>query len=284
MSEMDLPKVIDSPEYKAILADKLARFTALCRQSVAADFPEPTAADPSWHHLSEISLTELMIREKINAAAYAQLVKLSNDLDFIFNGKIRSGESFEAYRDRMRGRKYEASPAGTLAMYKALTFLYGEATIGAGSEARNASVQDCFVQNVSGELLIHIIVNSEALDLRAAVLGNLTEAFRSERIKPALDVVSFRHATTVPINISGTISLMPGFGADYRGVIESRFRARFESEKRLGWAPAVSWISKELHQTGVRSVVLRSPVSNIPVQPERYPVIGTLNLAMEVPA
>jgi phage-related baseplate assembly protein len=281
---MDLPKVIDSPEYKAILADKLARFTALCRQSVAADFPEPTPADPSWHHLSEISLTELMIREKINAAAYAQLVKLSNDLDFIFNGKIRSGESFEAYRDRMRGRKYEASPAGTIAMYKALTFLYGEATLETGSETRNALVQDCFVQNVNGELLIHILVNSEAQDLRAAVLGKLTEAFKSERVKPALDSVSFRMASTVPITISGTVSLMPGFDADYRTIIEKEFRARFEAEKRLGWAPAVSWITRELHQTGVRSVILRSPVSNIPVQPERYPVISTLNLAIEVAA
>jgi phage-related baseplate assembly protein len=284
MSDMNLPNVIDSPEYKAIFAEKMARFTALCRQSVAADFPEPTAADPSWHHLAEISLTELMIREKINAAAYAQLIKLSGDLDFIFNGRIRSGESFEAYRERMRGRKYEASSAGTVAMYKALTFLHGEATIGIGSETRTASVQDCHVQNVNGELLIHIIVNSDAQDLRALVLGNLTEAFKNERVKPALDVVSFRHATTVPINISGTISLMPGFGADYRAIIENQFRARFEAEKRLGWAPAVSWISKELHQTGVRSVVLRSPVSNIPVQPERYPVIGTLNLTMEVAA
>jgi phage-related baseplate assembly protein len=281
---MDLPKIIDSPEYKAILADKLARFTALCRQSVAADFPEPTAADPSWHHLAEISLTELTIREKINAAAYAQLIKLSGDLDFIFSGKIRSGETFEAYRGRMRGRKYEASSAGTVAMYKALTFLHGEATIETRNEIRTASVQDCHVQNVKGELLIHIIVNSEAQDLRAAVLGNLTEAFKNEGVKPALDAVSFRLATPVPINIGGMVSLMPGYGADYRTIIESQFRARFESEKRLGWAPAVSWISKELHQTGVRSVVLLSPVSNIPVQPERYPVIGTLNLTMEVAA
>jgi phage-related baseplate assembly protein len=281
---MDLPKVIDSPEYKSILSDKLARFTALCREAVAPDFPEPTAADPSWHHLAEISLTELMIREKINAAAYAQLIKLSNDLDFIFNGKIRSGESFEAYRDRMRGRKYEASSAGTIAMYKALTFLHGEATIETGNEIRSASVQDCYVQNVNGELLIHIMVNSDAQDLRNAVLVNLTESFKGERVKPALDSVSFKLATIVPITIGGTISLMPGYGADYRGVIESQFRARFEAEKRLGWAPAVSWISKELHQTGVRSVVLRSPVSNIPVQPERYPVISSLNLTIEVAA
>jgi phage-related baseplate assembly protein len=281
---MELPKIIESQEFKAIFADKLTRFTALCRESVTADFKEPTAADPSWHHLVEISLTELIIREKINAAAYAQLIKLSNDLDFIFNGKIRPGESFEAYRDRMRGRKYEASSAGTIAMYKALTFLYGEATVGTGTEARTASVQDCYVQNVAGDILIHVIVNSEATDLRNAVLGALTEAFKSERVKPALDSVSFRLATPVPITISGTISLMPGYGADYRGIIESQFRARFEAEKRLGWAPAVSWISKELHQTGVRSVVLRSPVSNIPVQPERYPVISSLNLTLEVAA
>ncbi len=281
---MDLPKVIDSPEYKAIFAEKLGRFTAFCRQSVASDFPEPTAADPSWHHLSEISLTELMIREKINAAAYAQLIKLSNDLDFIFNGRIRVGESFEAYRDRMRGRKYEASSAGTVAMYKALTFLYGEATIGTGTDTRSASVQDCYVQNVNGDLLIHIIVNSEASATANAVLAALSDAFKSERVKPALDSVSFKLATTVPITISGTVSLMPGYGADYRTTIENQFRARFEAEKRLGWAPAVSWISKELHQTGVRSVVLRSPVSNIPVQPERYPVISGLNLTMEVAA
>jgi phage-related baseplate assembly protein len=281
---MNLPNVIETPEFQAILAQKLASFTAAARMEISADFPEPTPADPSWHHLAELSLTELIIREKNNAAAYAQLIKTSNDIEWIFKTPIRAGESLEAYRDRMRGRKYEAAPAGTPAMYRALTFLHGEVTLGTGKDARSAAVQDCFVQNVSGDILIHVLVNSEAADLKAAVITRLIEAFKDERVKPFLDVVSFKLAVAVPFTISGTIQLLPGFGADYKANIEKTFRAKFDAQRRLGWAPSVSWIIRELHQTGVKSLALLSPSSNIIVQPERYASISTLDLSVGVTA
>jgi phage-related baseplate assembly protein len=281
---MNLPNVIENPEFQAILAQKLVSFTAAARAEISPDFPEPTPADPSWHHLAELSLTELIIREKNNAAAYAQLIKTSNDLEWIFKTSIRPGESLEAYRDRMRGRKYEAAPAGTTAMYRAQTFLHGEATLGTGKDERKAAVQDCYVENVKGDILIHVLVNSEAADLKTAVIKKLTEAFKDERVKPFLDVVAFTVATSVPFVISGTIKLLPGFGQDYKATIEKAFREKMEAQKRLGWAPSVSWIIRELHQTGVKSLVLKSPSSNVDVQPQRYAAISTLDLTVEVSA
>jgi phage-related baseplate assembly protein len=280
---MQLPKIIESPDFQKSLEENLDRFTELAREKIAG-FNRPTPADPAYHLIVEMTLLRVIISEKINAAAYAQLIKLSNDLEFIFKGKLRSGESYEAFRDRMRGTKYLASPAGTVAMYKALTFLYGEATLGTGKDVRSASVQDAYVQASGGALLVHVLMSSDAPDLKAAVIAALTEAFKKEAVKPALDSVTFRAALTTPFSIAATISLMPGFGEDHRAAIEKNFRAKFEAEKRLGWVPTVSWIIKELHQTGVRSVILRSPVSNIPVQPERYAVISTLDLTMETSA
>ncbi len=277
---MELPKIIESPNFQKLLEENLDRFTALAREKIPA-FTRPTPADPSYHLIVEITLLGVIITEKTNAAAYAQLIRLSNDLEFIFKGKLRPGEGYEAFRERMRGTRYLASPAGTVAMYKSLAFLYGEATIGSGRDARSASVRDVFVQAVGGAILVHVLIAPDAADLKTAVISALTEAFKEETVKPALDSVTFKAAQTTPFPIAATISLLPGFGEDHKATIEKNFREKFEAQKRLGWAPTVSWIIKELHQTGVRSVILRSPASNIPVQPERYAVISTLDLTVE---
>ncbi|MDQ3234206.1 MAG: hypothetical protein M3Q07_20560 [Pseudobdellovibrionaceae bacterium] len=277
---MELPKIIESPNFQKMLEENLDRFTALAREKIPS-FTRPTPADPSYHLIVEITLLGVIITEKTNAAAYSQLIRLSNDLEFIFKGKIRQGENYEAFRERMRGTRYLASPSGTVAMYKALAFLYGEATIGSGRDARSAAVRDVFVQAVGGAILIHVLIAPDAADLKAAVISALTEAFKQETVKPALDSVTFKAALTTPFPIAATISLLPGFGEDHKVTIEKNFREKFEAQKRLGWAPTVSWIIKELHQTGVRSVILRSPVSNIPVQAERYAVISTLDLTVE---
>ncbi|MDQ3233497.1 MAG: hypothetical protein M3Q07_16900 [Pseudobdellovibrionaceae bacterium] len=277
---MELPKIIESPNFQRMLEENLDRFTALAQEKIPS-FTRPTPADPAYHLIVEITLLGVVITEKTNAAAYSQLIKLSNDLEFIFKGKIRPGENYEAFRERMRGTRYLASPAGTVAMYKSLAFLFGEATLGTGRDARSASVRDVFVQAVGGAILIHVLIAADAADLKAAVISALTEAFKQETVKPALDAVTFRSALTTPFPIAATIALLPGFGEEYKATIEKNFREKFEAQKRLGWVPTVSWIIKELHQTGVRSVILRSPVSNIPVQPERYAVISTLDLTVE---
>lgn len=80
---------------------------------------------------------------------------------------------------------------------------------------------------------MHVLMSSETPDLKAAVIAALTEAFKKETVKPALDSVTFRDALTMPFSIATTISLMPGFGEDHRAAIEKNFRTKFEAEKRL---------------------------------------------------
>ncbi|MDQ3232506.1 MAG: hypothetical protein M3Q07_11845 [Pseudobdellovibrionaceae bacterium] len=280
---MDLPNIIETPDFQSKLRDTIQRFTAAYKK-VYPDFTEPTPADPIYHLLVELVLISVIGTEKINHAAYAQLVKLSNEIEFIFKGKIRDGESYEAYRERMRGTKDLAAPAGTDAMYKALTFLFGEATLGTGDNGKSASVMDAFVQNVEGELFIHALINSDAADLKKAVVDALTAAFRKENVKPALDKVTFLPANATPFVISAIVTLNPGYTADYQSTIEKNFRTRFEAHRKLGWVPTVSWIVKELHQPGVKSVIMRSPTTNITVQAERYALISKLELSVETAA
>lgn len=277
---MSLPNVIESPYFQTKFNERLTAFTKRYQELVPA-FEVPTPADPIYQVLIELTLVEVIGVEKVNLAAYAQLVKLSNDIEFIFKGKIREGESFEAYRERMRGTRDLASPAGSEAQYRALTFLYGEASVIKNGQTMTASVMDAFVQNVAGDLLIHVLINSDETELKAAVVAALTSAFKKESVKPALDAVSFIEARDTPFVISALITLSPGYTQSYRETIEKNFREKFEAQKRLGWAPTVSWIIKELHQTGVKSVILRSPVTNIPVQAERYAKIQRLDLIVE---
>lgn len=272
---MDLPKIVESPDFQANLKNKLDRFTEAYRK-IYTDFETPTAADPLYHIFVELTLVEVLGNERINFAAYSQLVKLSNEIEFIFRGKIREGESYEAYRDRMRGTKDLASPAGTEAMYKALTFLYGEATVG----GKTIQVKDAYVKNVDGSLFIYVMTNSDDRTQNDPVIKALTAAFQKETVKPALDEVAFIQALNTPFSIAATIKLQPGYKAAYKASIEESFRKSFEAQKRLGWLPTISWIIKELHLPGVLSVELISPVTINPPAPERYAIIQRIELTV----
>jgi phage-related baseplate assembly protein len=282
---LELPKIIESPDFQAKLKQRITDFTNSYKKIVPA-FTAPTPADPIYHILVELTLVEVIGIEKVNKAAYAQLLKLSNDIEFIAKGKIRPSEGYEAFRERVRGMKDQVSPAGTPAMYKALTFLFGEATIGTDDQAVSASVLDAYVEpvnneQVKGELLIHVFTNTSNQALKDAVLKALKDAFARDEVKPALDKVTFRSATDVPITINALISLSPGYTKEHRKIIEENFRERFASQVRLGWTPTTSWIVKELHQVGVRSVILKVPQTTINVQEYRYASISKLELTVE---
>lgn len=274
----DLPTIVKPVSFEQTFQEKLNRFTENYQKEVP-EFKTPTPADPLYHIIVEIALSELIGSERISQAGYAQLLKYSKDLEVLFKAQIEPDETYEEYVERMVNSLSLVSTAGTVAQYKALTYLFGRVRYTEGKEDKIARVRGAFVESAGeGQLLIHLLTNTSRKDLNDKILESLREVFDGEKVRPVLDSVTFQMANSIPVSIQGTIYLKPGYTAAYKTTVEETLRRRWNDELALGWAPTTSWIVKELHQQGVKSVILTNPVTDTTVPSKQYASLALLEL------
>jgi phage-related baseplate assembly protein len=274
----DLPTIVQPISFEKTFQEKLKNFTKNYQVEVP-EFKTPTPADPLYHILVEIALSELIGSERIAQAGYAQLLKYSKDLELLFKAKIGPDETYEEFVERMVSSLSLVSTAGTVAQYKALTFLFGRVRYTENQEDKIARVRGAYVESAGeGQLLIHLLTNTDRKDLNNKILESLSDAFDGEKVKPVLDSVTFQMANDIPVSIQGTIYLKPGYTQDYKAVVEETLRKRWNEELALGWQPTTSWIVKELHLIGVKSVILTNPVTDTIVPSKQYASIKMLEL------
>lgn len=272
-----VPKIEEDLSYERIFAEKLSGLTA-SYQNELPSFNTPSPIDPAFRILSELAMTELMIRARINAAATAQLLRYSEDLDFLLFGMRREGETSEAFRERIRLNLHLASPAGPVEMYRSL------ALAAANEGARTPEefpIVDAFAETLQDKVIIHLQPNSRmAIDMPAA-LKRVTDFLNLEHIKPAFDLVEVKAATPKRVNVSGTARLSRGNGSAFLKGLTDNLSATVLSSARLGWSLPLSWIYAQLHVPGVESVSILTPIADIPVGKSEYIVPGTIviNLA-----
>jgi phage-related baseplate assembly protein len=273
-----LPTIVTPISFDETFQKKLRNFTENYQKEVP-EFKTPTPADPLYHILVEVALSELIGSERISQAGYAQLLKYSKDLEVLFKAQIGPDETYEEYVERMVNSLSLVSTAGTVAQYKALTFLFGRVRYEEGKESSLARVRGAYVEPAGeGQLLIHILTNTDRRDLNDKILKALTDTFDGETVKPVLDDVTFQMANSIPVSIQGTIYLKPGYTKDYKTTVEETLGRRWNEELALGWQPTTSWIVKELHQLGVKSVILTNPVTDTIVPNKQYASIRMLEL------
>lgn len=274
----ELPTIVEPISFEQTFQKKLNSFTT-AYQAQVPDFKTPTPADPVYHIIAEIALSELIGSQRISQAGLAQLLKYSKDLEFLFKSKVQPGETYEDFAERMINGLGLVSTAGTAAQYKALTFLYGILSYKDGDAAKIAKVRGAYVQAAGqGQLLVHLLTNTDRPDLNTLILDKLAAVFKGEEVRPALDSVFFQLANAVRVPIQGVVYLKPGYTVEYQKTLEETFRARWEQEKVLGWQPTTSWVVKELHQTGVKSVLLTNPSTDTPVAEKEYAAIDRIEL------
>ncbi len=279
---MQIPLLIEELKHSEILQDKLNRFTASYRREVSG-FETPLPSDPIYQILSELSYSELIIRQKINHAALAQLIRLSSELDFLFQGQRLEAESYDDFLARIMLSIGASSPAGSREMYRALAIMSGRYDA-AGTPHR---VIDAAVRPEAGKVIVYILPDSK----ENAIVNGLSSAVSSylnrESVKPALDEVEVQVAISITFNIQAEFRLKPGYGQNALDGIQASLLQSWQQELRLGWIPSVSWITKELHTSIVETVKLKTPITDAPDSPTRpieYSSPGKITLTLERPA
>jgi phage-related baseplate assembly protein len=276
---MKIPLLIEDLRHSEIFQDKLTRFTESYRREVP-EFETPQPSDPIYQILSELAYSELIIRQKINHAALAQLVALSSELDFIFQGQRRDDESFSDFLSRILLSIGASSPAGSREMYRALAVLSGRFKVGNTVH----QVLDAAVRPEAGKVVVYILPSSKDNAISSGLAAAVTAYLTKESVKPALDEVEVRVANPLTVNIQADFRLKPGYGQSALDAIQSSLLQSWQREMRLGWMPSVSWITKELHTSVVDAVKLKTPIADAPDSTTRaieYPSPGKITLALE---
>ncbi|SMF80825.1 baseplate J/gp47 family protein [Pseudobacteriovorax antillogorgiicola] len=270
---MTEPKIYEDLNYEQILGEKLDRLTRAYRREVP-DFERPTVVDPIYHAMAEVTLTEIVTRERVNYAALQQLLGFSEELDFILQGKRRDGESDEKFRLRIAADIASASSAGSLAMYEGLAFAAGQLD--------EVKVLDTKARSENGKVAVYLQVGSDSEELKAKAVTAVSDYLNRKDVKPALDEVEVKLASPLDLKVTATLVLEPFTSISVVSKIKSAFEKALKERARLGWGPSMSWITAKLQGQGVYSVRLSSPTQDIDPEDYQYVSLSSVTLTPEV--
>ncbi len=269
-----LPEIEEDLNFEKILSEKLRNFTASYQTQVPS-FQAPTAIDPVYSVFVELSMTELMIRARINEAALSFLLQYSKDLDFLLFGVRRDNESLEAFRERIRLNLHMASPAGSLEMYRSLAL--SSANEGAAT-LESFAVLDARAEVAQEKIVVYLQPNLKVGPAMTEVVKRVTTFLNREDIKPAFDIVEVKEAQAKKININAKVKLSAGNGAAFLEKLKLSLSDSVRKISRLGTGLPISWIYSQLHVLGVQSATIVTPIADVPVGPNEFISLGVLIL------
>lgn len=310
-STLPAPDAIEPLDYESILA-------AMINDLIARDpdYSEILESDPGIKVLEVAAARELVLRQRVNDALRATLLRYAGrgDLDnlAVFYGVTRrDGEDDPAFRLRTIERIRGSSSAGGASWYRyhALT--------------ADPRVKDAYVERTApGELKVSILASdadriptATGADLdaygvswgiirqggegdaayRERILAeivaaggygsapdDLVEIVRdvvlADSVRVVTDEVTVSGAEIIPIAISALIWLYPQTPGSVFTGLAAAFRAAFDAESGLGWNVTRSWITSRLHVPGVQRVELTTPAADVICAPGQAPAIASLTL------
>lgn len=250
------PNVIEELSFDAIFFDLLADFKSR--------YPEHTAlleSDPAIKLIEVAAYRELLLRNRINFAARAQMLAFSTgaDLDHLgaFYGVSRlDGEGDESLRRRIRQRIMGFSNAGGADMYRywALT---------ASAEIADVSVDSPQPGHVRISVLSRLGDGTASPELITVVKALVLR----DDIRVLTDTVHVLPAEIVPLTVTARIWLLPDTVQQVLDALPGYLAATFAASAGLGWDCTRSWLTSRLHVAGVHRVELLSPSTDISIQP-----------------
>lgn len=270
LSRLPAPNVVEALDYETILA-------AMIADLIARDptFTAMVESDPAYKILEVAAYRELLLRQRVNDAAKAVMLAFAvgSDLDQI-------GANFNVERLVIDAGDPSAIPPRlpvfeSDADFRARIQLALEGITTAGSEgsyvfhglSADADVKD--IQAVSpnpGEVLVYVLSRTGDGTASAGLLATVTAALNAESVRPLTDRVTVQSATIVPFTITAELTMYPGPDPEVvRQAAEDAVTSYVESVRKIGYDVTLSGLYAALHQPGVQSVNLTSPVATVSI-------------------
>jgi phage-related baseplate assembly protein len=267
LASLPTPAVIEPLSFETIFSELQTEF-----QSRYPDYSALLASDPAVKLLEVAAYREVLLRNRINAAAKASLLAFAtgSDLDHLaaFYGVTRlMEETDEALRLRTRQRIIGFANAGGAAHYRywALSASPGVADVEVDSPE-------------PGRVRISVLAKAEEETVPDAVLEAVRSVVLRDDIRVLTDTVEVVPAELIPVTVTARIWLYPDTPMAAFDAIEARFKEALAAQSGLGWDLTPSWVIAELQRPGVHKVELHSPTTDIRANANQAVRLMHLNL------
>ena len=252
LASLPTPAVIETLSFETIFSELQTEF-----QSRYPDYSALLASDPAVKLLEVAAYREVLLRNRVNAAAKASLLAFATDSDLdhlaAFYGVTRlTDETDEALRLRTRQRIIGFANAGGAAHYRYWA-------LSASPEVADVEVDS----PEPGRVRISVLAKGEADTVPDAVLDAVRAVVLRDDIRVLTDTVEVVPAVLIPITVAARIWLYPDTPMAALDAIEARFKEALAAQSGLGWDLTPSWVIGELQRPGVHKVELLAPTIDI---------------------
>jgi len=267
LASLPTPAVIEPLSFETIFSALQTEF-----QSRYPDYSALLASDPAVKLLEVAAYREVLLRNRINAAAKASLLAFAtgSDLDHLaaFYGVTRLvNETDEALRLRTRQRIIGFANAGGAAHYRYWAL------------SASPDVADVEVDSPEpGRVRISVLAKAEEDTVLDAVLQAVRSVVLRDDIRVLTDTVEVVAAELIPVTVTARIWLYPDTPVAAFEAIAPRFKGALAAQSGLGWDLTLSWVIGELQRPGVHKVEVHSPTTDIRANANQAVRLMHLNL------
>ena len=267
LASLPTPAVIEPLSFEMIFSELQTEF-----QSRYPDYSALLASDPAVKLLEVAAYREVLLRNRINAAAKASLLAFAtgSDLDHLaaFYGVTRlMEEADEALRLRTRQRIIGFANAGGAAHYRYWAL------------SASPDVADVEVDSPEpGRVRISVLAKGEEETVPDAVLEAVRAVVLRDDIRVLTDTVEVVAAELIPVTVTARIWLYPDTPLAAFEAIAPRVKDALAAQSGLGWDLTPSWVIGELQRPGVHKVELHSPTTDIRANANQAVRLMHLNL------
>lgn len=267
LASLPTPAVIEPLSFETIFAQLQTEF-----QSRYPDYSALLASDPAVKLLEVAAYREVLLRNRINAAAKASLLAFAtgSDLDHLaaFYGVTRlDDEPDEALRLRTRARIIGFANAGGAAHYRYWAL------------SASPDVADVEVDSPEpGRVRISVLAKGEDETVPDAVLEAVRAVVLRDDIRVLTDTVEVVAAELIAVSVSAQVWLYPDTPIEVVQAIEDVFASTVAAHAGLGWDLTRSWVIGQLQRPGVHKVVVHAPLTDIPVAANQAVRLASLHI------
>ena len=267
LASLPTPAVIETLSFETIFSELQTEF-----QSRYPDYSALLASDPAVKLLEVAAYREVLLRNRINAAAKASLLAFAtgSDLDHLaaFYGVERlMGENDDALRLRTRQRIIGFANAGGAAHYRYWA-------LSASPEVADVEVDS----PEPGRVRISVLAKGDAQTVPDAVLNAVKAVVLRDDIRVLTDTVEVVPAELIPVTVAARVWLYPDTPMAAFDAIGARFKEALAAQSGLGWNLTPSWVIGELQRPGVHKVELLAPTIDIRANANQAVRLMNLNL------
>ncbi len=232
--------------------------------------------------LEEATYAEMILRNRINQAYRARLLYFATgaDLDHVaeeYGVERLVDEPDEDFRERVRISNRGSSSAGPDDWWRKHAL------------AAHEQVEDVSVDRVEigpdneerGFIRVAVLADTDDGIPSEEILTDVRNKLTADDVRGVCVKVEVVAATSLVFDVTAKIWTFENAASDTFDNLEAQLRAAVAENRALNWDVTTSWITTQLHQSGVYLVELEAPTGTVTANKMQTPVIGTVTLTHE---